>query len=213
MSSCAVLISGFGTNLQALIDAEQRGELGGSIAVVFSDQADAFGLKRAAAADIEGRHLAKEDFPDRLGFDTAMADMLDQYRPDLLVLAGFMRILSDEFVRRYRGRILNVHPSLLPRFPGLNTYRRVLDAGDAFHGATVHFVTEQLDAGPRVVQYRLEVSGGDTEDSLSARVQAGEHIILPRAAQWFLDGRLRMKGEQVVLDGDILETPLVIDEP
>ena len=211
MRCCAVLISGFGSNLQALIDARDRNELGGGINLVVSDQADAYGLKRAQKAGIPSRQLHKRDFPDRDAFDAELARILDEYRPDLLVLAGFMRILGAPFVARHRGRILNVHPSLLPKYPGLNTYQRVLAAGDRFHGATVHFVTEALDAGPVVLQYRVSVAQGDTVDGLSARVQAGEHIIFPRAVRWFLTGRLSMDGGQALLDGKPLLEPRMVN--
>ena len=210
MRCCAVLISGFGSNLQALIDARDRNGLGGEINLVVSDQADAYGLERARRAGIASRHLAKRDFPDREAFDEQLARILDEYRPDLLVLAGFMRILGAPFVARYRGRVLNVHPSLLPKYPGLDTYRRVLAAGDRIHGATVHFVTEALDAGPPVIQYRVPVALDETVDGLSARVQAGEHIIYPRAVRWFLTGRLSMETGRVLLDGKPLLEPRIV---
>ena len=146
MSRCAVLISGHGSNLQALIDAGQRGDLSGDIAVVVSDQATAYGLQRAEQAGIPTRCVSKTGYDSRAAFDRGLADRLAEFQPDLLVLAGFMRVLGPDFVDRFRGRMLNVHPSLLPRHPGLNTYRRVLEAGDDLHGATVHFVTDELDA-------------------------------------------------------------------
>ena len=205
------MISGTGSNLQALIDTAGRGELGGSIAAVFSDRENAYGLARAKAAGVPGHHLSPAGFASREQFDAAVADILEPYDPALLVLAGFMRILSGDFVRRFQGRIINVHPSLLPRYPGLNTHQRVLDAGDLHHGATVHFVTRALDAGPRIIQYRLRVEPDDTPEGLSARVQEGEHSILPRAARWFLTGRLRMIDDLAVLDDRKLEDPVLVD--
>jgi phosphoribosylglycinamide formyltransferase-1 len=208
----AVLISGEGSNLQALIDAAQAGQLGASIVAVVSNRGAARGLERARAAGIEALHLAGKRGKDRADYDAALAALLAPRAPDLVVLAGFMRILSPRFVELYRGRMLNLHPSLLPKYPGLDTHRRVLEAGDAWHGATVHFVTDELDGGPPVVQYRLPVVASDTEDSLAARVHKGEHIILPRAVSWFAAGRLRLAGGSVMLDGRALEAPVSVDE-
>ena len=207
----AVLISGFGSNLQALLDAAHQGEWPGQICLVISDQPDAFGLQRARAAGIPAAVLPAKDFPDRAAFDLALGDLLEEHRVGLIVLAGFMRILGEPFVARFAGRMLNIHPSLLPRFRGLHTHRRVLEAGDSHHGATVHFVTAELDGGPRVIQYRIPVTTDDTSESLSARVQAGEHIILPRAAGWFAAGRLTMSGQQPCLDGQPLAKPIVVE--
>ena len=209
MKRCAVLISGFGSNLQALIDA--GAELGGEISVVASDRGGVEGLKRAERAGLANHYLNPKGFENREAFDTALAELLDEFSPDLLVLAGYMRILTPSFVDRFQDRMLNLHPSLLPRYPGLHTHRRVLAAGDAMHGSTVHFVTEDLDAGPRVIQYRLAVNPNDTEASLSARVQEGEHIILPKAVNWFLTERLSCKGGDVFLDGVILDEPHVVE--
>jgi phosphoribosylglycinamide formyltransferase-1 len=141
-----------------------------------------------------------------------LADLLAPRRPDLIVLAGFMRILGPKLVELYAGRMLNLHPSLLPKYPGLDTHRRVLEAGDPWHGATVHFVTTELDAGPAIIQYRLPVRPGDTSEALAQRVHVGEHIILPRAVSWFAAGRLRLAGASVMLDGRALEAPVSVDE-
>lgn len=208
----AVLISGEGSNLQALIDAAQAGQLGATIVTVVSNRAAARGLERARAAGIEALHLGAVRGQERADYDAALAALLAPRAPDLVVLAGFMRILSPKFVELYQGRMLNLHPSLLPKYPGLDTHRRVLEAGDAWHGATVHFVTDQLDGGPPVVQYRLAVLAGDTETSLAQRVHKGEHIILPRAVSWFSAGRLRLSGGSVMLDGRALYEPVAIDE-
>jgi len=208
----AVLISGEGSNLQALIDAAQAGQLGASIVSVVSNRGAARGLDRARAAGIEALHLAPKRGQERADYDAALARLLAPRDPDLVVLAGFMRILSPPFVALYAGRMLNLHPSLLPKYPGLDTHRRVLEAGDEWHGATVHFVTDELDGGPPIVQYRLPVEAGDTADSLAQRVHKGEHIILPRAVSWFSAGRLRLAGRSVMLDGRALPAPIFVDE-
>ena len=208
----AVLISGEGTNLQALIDAGHAGQLGARIVAVVSNRAAARGLERARAAGIEALHLPAAHGLERADYDGALAALLAPREPDLIVLAGFMRIFGPAFVERFAGRMLNIHPSLLPRHPGLDTHRRVLQAGDRWHGATVHFVTAELDAGPAIVRYRLAVRPGDTAESLAQRVHVGEHIILPRAVSWFAAGRLRLEGGSVMLDGRALPAPVSIDE-
>jgi phosphoribosylglycinamide formyltransferase-1 len=208
----AVLISGEGTNLQALIDAARGGRLGAEIVAVVSNRSAARGLTRARDAGIEALHLPAVRGQQRTDYDAALAALLAPHAPDLLVLAGFMRIFGAPFVERYAGRIVNIHPSLLPKFPGLDTHRRVLEAGERWHGATVHFVTAELDAGPAIIQYRLAVRPGDTADSLAERVHVGEHIILPRAVSWFAAGRLRLAGRSVMLDGRALDGPVSIDE-
>lgn len=208
----AVLISGEGSNLQALIDAARAEELGARIVAVVSNRGAARGLERARAAGIEALHLPAARGEERSAYDAALAALLAAREPDLVVLAGFMRILGAELVERFAGRMLNIHPSLLPKYPGLDTHRRVLEAGERRHGATVHFVTAELDAGPAVIQYRLAVRALDTPESLAKRVHVGEHIILPRAVSWFAAGRLRLVGASVMLDGRALNAPVVIDE-
>src|SRR5262245_42020936 len=208
----AVLISGEGSNLQALIDAAQAGELGASIVTVVSNRGAARGLERARTAGIEALHLAPARGQERVDYDAALAALLAPRAPDLVVLAGFMRILGPRFVETYQGRMLNLHPSLLPKYPGLDTHRRVLDAGDEWHGATVHFVSDELDGGPAIIQYRLPVHAGDTTESLAQRVHVGEHIILPRAVSWFSAGRLRLADGSVMLDGRALDAPVSVDE-
>lgn len=212
MTRVAVLISGEGTNLQALIDAARNDRLGAEIVAVVSNRSAARGLERARAAGIEALHLPAVRGQERAAYDSALETLLAPHAPDLLVLAGFMRVLGPELVERHAGRILNIHPSLLPKFPGLDTHRRVLEAGERWHGATVHFVTAELDAGPAIIQYRLAVRSGDTPESLAARVHIGEHIILPRAVSWFAAGRLRLDGGSVMLDGRALDEPVTIDE-
>jgi len=208
----AVLISGEGTNLQALIDAARAERLGARIVAVVSNRAGARGLERARAACIEALHLPAARGQERAEYDAALAALLAPREPDLIVLAGFMRIFGTAFVELYAGRMLNIHPSLLPKYPGLDTHRRVLEAGDRWHGATVHFVTAELDAGPAIIRYRLPVRPGDTAGSLAQRVHVGEHIILPRAVSWFAAGRLRLEGGSVMLDGRALPAPVSIDE-
>ena len=208
----AVLISGEGSNLQALIDAAQAGELGARIVTVVSNRAGARGLERARTAGIEALHLPAARGQQRADYDAALAALLAPRAPELIVLAGFMRILGPELVALYAGRMVNLHPSLLPKYPGLETHRRVLEAGDPLHGATVHFVTTVLDGGPAIIQYRLPVRPADTADSLAQRVHVGEHIILPRAVSWFAAGRLRLTGGSVMLDGRALDAPVSVDE-
>lgn len=207
----AVLISGGGTNLQALIDAEAAGTLDGTIAAVISNRPDVRGLERAEEAGIPSRVISHREHADRASFDAALMEAIDSFSPDLVVLAGFMRILTDGFVQHYRGRLLNIHPSLLPDWPGLHTHRRVLEAGQAQHGATVHFVTEELDGGPPVIQGRVPVRADDDEDSLAHRVGSQERRIYPEAVRWFCRGRLRLVGSQVELDGTGLHDPIDID--
>lgn len=205
----AILISGSGTNLQAFIDAVDQGELALDLCVVFSNNPNAFGLERAEKAGIPTACVQHSDFPDRESFDAAVIAELDRYNPDLLVLAGFMRILSTQFVERYSGRILNIHPALLPLYPGLNTHQRVLDAGDKWHGSTVHFVTEKLDAGPRILQGKLAVNPGETAEELALRVQAIEHRIYPQAAAWVGSGKVVFRAGECWVDGKRTDAPVL----
>jgi phosphoribosylglycinamide formyltransferase-1 len=200
-SKTAILISGSGTNLQAFIDAVDEGDLNLDIVVVFSNNPNAFGLQRAEKAGIPTACIQHADFPDRESFDAAVIAELDRFEPDLLILAGFMRILSASFVSHYQGKILNIHPALLPLYPGLNTHQRVLEAGDQWHGSTVHFVIDELDAGPRILQGRLAVTPGETADELAARVQAVEHQIYPLAADWVGSGKVQFRNGHVLVDG------------
>ncbi len=206
-----MLISGEGSNLQAFIDAIAAGRLPMQIAAVISDRPEANGLRRASAAGIESRALPAVPGGDRAGYDRELADLIDCYDAGTLLLAGFMRILGEDFVARHRGRMLNIHPSLLPRYRGLHTHRRVLAAGERVHGTTVHFVTEELDGGPAVLQARVPVRAGDDEATLSARVQAAEHIIFPRAAGWLATGRLRFAAGRAWLDDRELDEPVLVD--
>lgn len=211
MTRIAILISGGGTNLQAFIDAVAAGSLDAEIAVVLSNRPDAYGLTRARIAGIPAECVRHQGYPDRESFDQAMIDTLEKYGPDLVILAGFMRILSPLFVKHFEGRILNIHPALLPKFPGLDTHQRAIDAGEKWHGSTVHFVTEKLDGGPRILQGRVAVLPDDSARLLSARVQAVEHKIYPRAAALFASGRLVFKDGASWLDGERLKEPLLFD--
>lgn len=179
--------------------------------MVLSNRQDAFGLVRASDAGIDTRCIDNRDFADRESFDRAMAAELDPLEPDLIVMAGFMRILSPWFVRRYEGQILNIHPALLPKYPGLHTHDRALAAGDRYHGSTVHFVTEELDGGPRILAGRLKIKADETSDELQHRVQSIEHRIYPEAAQWFAHGKIQYRNGQTYLDDELLREPVVID--
>ncbi len=212
MPRIAVLISGEGTNLQALIDAAGTQVLDARIGVVVSNRAAARGLERARCAGIPTEYLGAARGMERHTYDSALAELLARYAPDFVVLAGFMRIFTPEFVALFDGRMLNVHPALLPAHRGLDTHRRVLEAGDRWHGATVHFVTAELDAGPSIIQYRLPVRATDTADTLAQRVHVGEHVILPRAAGWLAAQRLRLVDGRVMLDGRTLSEPVVVKE-
>jgi phosphoribosylglycinamide formyltransferase-1 len=168
---------------------------------VFSNKADAFGLERAREAGIPAHALAASQFADRAAFDRELIQEIDAYAPDLVVLAGYMRILSPEFVARYSGRLINIHPSLLPKYPGLHTHRQVLENGDEEHGTSVHFVTDELDGGPVILQAKIPVFEGDDEDDITARVQHQEHAIYPLVVSWYLEGRLEMRANSAWLDG------------
>ena len=198
----AILISGRGSNLQAFIDACARGELNADIGVVISNNPAAAGLELAAAAGIPACCIDHRNFPSRETFDAALAAEVSRHGADLVILAGFMRILTPAFIEPFSGRLLNVHPSLLPRYPGLHTHQRALDAGDTEAGVTVHFVTLELDGGPPIIQARVPVLPGDTAQSLAARVIAKEHLIYPLAAQWYVSGRLQLTDNGVRLDGE-----------
>lgn len=199
-----ILLSGSGSNLQAFIDACERGDIPASIAAVISNKPDAMGLQRAQNAGIATHVIEHHAFDSREAFDATLMQAIDARQPDLVVLAGFMRILTPGFVRHYAGRLMNIHPSLLPKYPGLNTHARAIEAGDTHGGATVHFVTEELDGGPPIVQARVPIEETDTPETLAARVLSKEHIIYPLAARWFCEDRLTLKDHKVILDGQAL---------
>jgi len=198
----AILISGRGSNLQAFIDARARGDLASDIRLVISNNPQAAGLQRASQAGLATRCINHRDYDSREAFDQALVDELRAHSVDLVILAGFMRILTPVLIEPYLGRLLNIHPSLLPKYPGLNTHQRALDAGDREAGATVHFVTPELDGGPPIVQARAPVLAGDTADTLAARIAPLEHRIYPLAVRWFEQRRLRLSGNHAVLDGE-----------
>ncbi len=191
MKSIVILVSGRGSNMEAIVRAASPGA---RIAAVISNRPDAQGLQFAAAHGIPTAVVDHKAYPDRAAFDAALAEAIDGFAPQLVVLAGFMRVLTDDFVRRYDGRLLNIHPSLLPSFPGLHTHRRALEAGVRVHGATVHFVTPALDCGPVVIQAVVPVLADDDEARLAARVLAEEHRIYPQAVRWFVEDRLLIEG-------------------
>lgn len=209
-TSCRIvaLISGNGSNLQAIIDAIDAKQITAEVVAVVSNKADAFGLQRARSANIPTQVLIYTDFNDRQKYDQALMACIDQYQPQLIILAGFMRILTDGFVNHYLGRMLNIHPSLLPKYKGLNTHHRVLEAGDKEHGATVHFVTPELDSGPIVLQGKIPVLVTDTEQQLAQRIHEIEHEIYPQAVKWFAEGRLKLSDNKVLLD----QHPITLQE-
>jgi phosphoribosylglycinamide formyltransferase-1 len=203
-----ILISGRGSNMRALIERSGDADAGYSVSKVLSDKSEAAGLRTAQELGVAAQALPASKAEDRAGYDRRLAAEIEQHPPSLIVLAGFMRILSAQFVNRFAGRILNIHPSLLPKYSGLHTHRRVLQARDPQHGATVHFVTEELDGGPPILQARIAVAPDDSEASLAARVQAQEHRIYPLAVRWFCEGRLRYDAGHAWLDGRMLREPV-----
>ena len=207
-TSAAILISGSGTNLQSFIDKAAAGELDLDIAVVLSNKPGVAGLDRARRAGIPVECVEHRHFPGREAFDAALVETLDAYAPDLVILAGFMRILTPVFIDHFAGRIMNIHPSLLPKYPGLDTHQRAIDAGDEWAGSTVHFATEELDGGPRIIQGRVPVQPGDTASTLAARVLKVEHRIYPEAAALFAAGRLEYRDGAAWLDGERLAEPI-----
>lgn len=199
-----VLISGSGSNLQALIDSIAHDGNPARIAAVISNRADAYGLERAKQAGIATAVLDHKQFDGREAFDAALVEAIDAFAPQLVVLAGFMRILTPGFVRHYTGRLLNIHPSLLPKYKGLHTHQRALEAGDSEHGCSVHFVSEELDGGPLVVQAVVPVQSDDSPSSLAQRVHEQEHVIYPLAVRWFAEGRLQLAAQGAMLDEQLL---------
>src|SRR5262245_28441317 len=197
MQRLVVLISGRGSNLQALLAAGLPAE----IATVISNEPQARGLDIARRAGVRTEVVDHRQFPERAAFDLALAAVVARYDPHLIVLAGFLRVLTEAFVERFAGKLINIHPSLLPAFPGLHTHRRALEEGVRIHGCTVHFVTPRLDGGPIIVQAAVPVLPDDTEETLTARVLQQEHVVLPQAVRWFLDGRLQVQGNRVLVSG------------
>ena len=201
MLRIVVLISGNGSNLQAIIDDIHDDEIDASIVAVISNKSKAYGLQRAEQAGIDTVVVENTNSASREEYDQQLQQTIDQYQPDLVVLAGFMRILTDEFVNHYHGRLINIHPSLLPKYQGLNTHQRVLDAGDTHHGASVHFVIPELDAGPLILQAEVAIHSDDTAAILAQRVHTQEHIIYPLVIKWFAEGRVKMVDNKTFKDG------------
>ncbi len=210
-SPIVVLISGSGSNLQALIDAQQRPDYPAEIKAVISNVAAVKGLARAEQAGIPTHVISHKNYPDRQSFDREIAKLIDRYSPELVILAGFMRILSDWFVDRYEGRLLNIHPSLLPKYKGLDTHRQAIEAGDRFHGATVHYVTRELDGGPLILQAKVAVQENDTDTQLAARVLEKEHLIYPKVVEWATSKKLRLENGNVILNGKELQHPVLLE--
>ena len=208
MLNVVVLISGAGSNLQAMLDAIDQGRLTARISGVLSNRADAYGLIRAQARGIATALIRHDDFADREAFDQAMQQQIDVWQPDVIALAGFMRILTPRFVQHYTGRLLNIHPSLLPKHKGLHTHRRALEAGDREHGCSVHFVTAELDGGPLIAQATTPVRPDDTEASLMQRVQECEHRLYPQTLIWLANGELVFRNGRPWYHGTALESPL-----
>tara|TARA_A100001391_G_scaffold217_1_gene467 strand:+ start:7286 stop:7936 length:651 start_codon:yes stop_codon:yes gene_type:complete len=210
----AVLISGAGTNLQAILDHITAGELPATVSLVVSNRAAANGVAVARQAGLPVAVIDHREYPDRAAFDAAMIERIDAHGADTVALAGFMRILSPGFVRHYQGRLINIHPSLLPLYPGLNTHARALEAGDAEHGCSLHFVTDQLDGGPLIARASVPVLTNDSVETLSKRVQQQEHRLYPRVLRWRAEGRLQLTDQGVELDGEPLPaTGMQIDAP
>ena len=197
-----VLISGSGSNLQSIIDHSVAIDL--DIKSVISNHANAYGLKRAERANIPTHVLSHKQFSSREEFDQALSNIIDQYNPEIVILAGFMRILSAEFTHQYSGKMLNIHPSLLPKFQGLNTHQRAIEAKENQHGVSIHFVTEQLDGGPIIAQTSVDVIDTDTTESLAKRVLLEEHKLFPKVIHWFTQGRLKLEKNHATLDGKVL---------
>lgn len=208
----AVLISGRGSNLQAILDQAASGELPAQIAAVISNRPGVAGLERARKAGVPALELDHKNFADRSDFEAALIELIDHQRPDLVILAGFMRVLTAGFTEHYRGRLLNIHPSLLPKFRGLHTHERAIAAGEIEHGASIHFVTAELDGGPVVAQARVPVLPGDDPDTLAARVLEREHRLYPLAIRWFAEGRIELDGERVRFDGKPMVEPLWLED-
>jgi phosphoribosylglycinamide formyltransferase 1 len=205
----AILISGRGSNMATIARACLQNRIAASVSVVISDRPGVAGITTAQDLGIETHVVSWKSAADRAAFELTLGQCIDTYSPDLVVLAGFMRVLSGPFVERYAGRMLNIHPSLLPKYTGLHTHRRVLEVGDTAHGASVHFVTPELDGGPVILQSQVPVNVGDTEATLAARVQTTEHVIYPRVIEWIADGRLEWNDGHPSLDGKTLHEPVL----
>lgn len=206
MPNIVVLISGSGSNLQAILDACEAGEIPGRIAAVISNRPNAYGLERARLAGVAAHVIDHTEFESREAFDQQLQQCIDEYQPSLVVLAGFMRILTEGFTQHFLGRMINIHPSLLPKYPGLNTHQRAIDAGDAEHGATVHFVTPVLDDGPNIIHAKVAIDESDSAEALANKVHGIEHKIYPKAVEWFAAGRIAIGDDgRAYLDNTLLD--------
>lgn len=208
-ASLVVLISGSGSNLQAIIDAIKTGYLQAEIKAVISNNATAKGLERAAKENIASYVIDHRDYPSRESFDQAMMQLIDPIKPELVILAGFMRILSSGFIERYQHRLINIHPSLLPKYKGLNTHQLAIDNHDTVHGASVHYVSDELDSGPVVIQAQIPVNADDTAETLATRVLIEEHKIYPMLVKMHCEGRITFDNNHLQLDNQTLEKPLL----
>ncbi|QTH64708.1 phosphoribosylglycinamide formyltransferase [Psychrosphaera ytuae] len=204
MAKIVVLISGNGSNLQAIIDSTETGKIAGDVVAVISNKSSAFGLQRASNHNIATHIVDHTQYDSRESYDAELANTIEQYKPDVVVLAGFMRILTAGFVDQFTGRLINIHPSLLPKYQGLNTHQRAIDAGDTEHGCSVHYVNEQLDGGPVILQAKVPVFEDDTADTLAERVHVQEHMIYPLVVKWLCEKRLRLQSDGVYLDDLLL---------
>lgn len=203
-----VLASGSGTNFQALMDASRERDFPGQVVALGCNQPKAYVLKRAAQANVDTFTVNHKEFGSREEFDAALMAHILRHNPDLIVLAGFMRVLTPDFVRAFRGKLLNVHPSLLPKYTGLNTHQRALEAGDRTHGVSIHFVTEDLDGGPVIAQAEVAVAPEDSSETLAGKVQKKEHLLYPIVVRWFCEGRIQLGRDQVLFDGQTMESPM-----
>ncbi|TCS42652.1 phosphoribosylglycinamide formyltransferase [Reinekea marinisedimentorum] len=208
MKNLVVLVSGSGSNLQAILDACEQGKINGRVSAVISNRPGVRGLIRAVQAGADAITIDHKLYASRAEFDAELSRRIDQYQPDFLVLAGFMRILTDEFVNRYVGKMVNIHPSLLPKYTGLQTHQRAIDAGDTFAGATVHYVTPELDGGPLIMQIQVAIAANDDALALSKRVLAAEHALYPQVIQWLCEGRLTLAEGIAHLDQKPLHLPV-----
>lgn len=204
MAKIVVLISGNGSNLQAIIDATETNKIPGEVVAVISNKANAYGLERAKNHNIDQSVVDHTQYDSREAYDAVLAEQIEKYQPDVVVLAGFMRILTASFVEQFEGRLINIHPSLLPKYQGLDTHQRAIDAGDEEHGCSVHFVNEQLDGGPVILQAKVPIFEDDDSDSLAARVHVQEHMIYPLVVKWLCEKRLRLQSDGVYLDNNLL---------
>lgn len=207
-----ILISGRGSNMRSIVEKQRHGDLDIQVKAVISNQADAAGLQYAESQHIPHEIVSHLDYANRETFDQALMTVIDRYSPQLVILAGFMRILTKEFVQHYAGRLINIHPSLLPNYPGLHTHQRVLEAKERMHGASVHYVTAEVDGGPLIIQAKVPVYADDTEQSLAQRVLTREHIIYPQAIQWIAQGKLKYSEGRAILEDSDLPVVLEWDE-